>query len=105
MDDLITPEMLAETGIIVAENELEEYLTLMNDQLTDRVGQAILEVLTDEQIDELAEVQETDDDEALNTWLEKNVSDLEDIIQDEIDILLGEAAESSEAINELEKDA
>jgi len=106
MDEpLITPEMLAETGIVIPEAQVEEYLTLLNDQLTDRVGQAILEVLTDEQIDELSDVQEKDDDEALNAWLEENVTELEDIIEDEIDILLGEAAESSGTINSLEKDA
>ena len=105
MDDLITPEMLAQTGIIVADDQVDDYLTLMNEQLTDRVGQAILELLTDEQVDELSVIQEKDDDDALNAWLEENVTELEDIIEDEIDILLGEAAESSGTINSLEKDA
>jgi hypothetical protein len=105
MDDLITPEMLAQTGIVIADGQVAEYLKLLNDQLTDRVGQAILDVLTDDQIDDLAEVQGSADDEALSAWLAENVKELDDIIQDEIDILLGEAAENSDKINEIEKDA
>ncbi len=105
MDDLITPEMLAQTGIVVADDQVDDYLTLMNEQLTDRVGQAILELLTDEQVDQLSVIQEKDDDEALSAWLAENVEELDDIIQDEIDILLGEAAENSDKINDREKSA
>jgi hypothetical protein len=103
MDPLITPEMLAQTGIIIADNEVEAYLDLMNDTLTERIGEAITESLTDEQLDTLSSLEETASDEQLNDWLRKNVTDMDTIIQDEIDIILGDAAENSGTINSLDQ--
>jgi hypothetical protein len=103
MDALITPEMLAQTGIIIADDEVEAYLDLINDTLTERIGEAITESLSDEQLDELSTLEETASDEQLNDWLQKNVTNMDTIIQDEIDILLGDAAENSGAINSLDE--
>jgi hypothetical protein len=103
MDPVITPEMLAMTGIHVADEELDDYLTHLNDLLTERIGESITDVLTDEQIEEISQLQETASDEELNQWLQKNVKELDQIIQDEIDIILGDAADNSDEINSLDK--
>ena len=104
MDALITPEMLAQTGIIVADDEVEAYLELLNDELTERIGEAITETLSDEQLNELSALEEAATDEQLNNWLKDNVADMDAIIQDEIDILLGDAVENSGTINSLPKE-
>ena len=39
------------------------------------------------------------DDESLRQWIVTNVPDLAEIVSDEIDILFGEIAENSEAID------
>lgn len=96
MDPLITPEMLAMTGIIVADDEVEAYLDDLNDQLQERISDAITDSLSEAQLDELSELEETASDEQLSQWIAKNVTDMDAIVQDEIDILLGEAAESSD---------
>ena len=42
---------------------------------------------------------QTANDEELLNWLKTNVLDFKDIVSDEVDILLGELAENSEAFN------
>ncbi|MDB5162253.1 MAG: hypothetical protein JWM52_761 [Candidatus Saccharibacteria bacterium] len=103
MEPIITAEMLASTGIIIKEDELVSYLDHINEQLNDRVGQAIAENLSDEEIDILADLEEKASEEELGQWIAKHIPDLDDIIEDEIDILLGEATENSDTINTLEE--
>ena len=57
----------------------------------------IVEELTPEQAEELATLQ-GGDEATIQQWLTENVQDLADIVADEVDILLGEIAENSEAI-------
>jgi hypothetical protein len=103
MNPLITPEMLAMTGIEIGDDEVEAYLIHLNDQLTERIGESVTNSLSEDQLKELSELQDTSTDEELNQWLQKNVKELDAIIQDEIDILLGDAAENSDEINSLDK--
>lgn len=98
-DALITKELLDEFGITVAEADLENFLAHANQTLDERVGAEIADSLDDEQLAVLANLQESNDDEAVSAWLEQHVPELAQIAQDEIDILLGELAESSDALN------
>lgn len=104
MEPLITPVMLASTGITIADDQVDAYLDHLNELLTERIGEAITESLDSAQLEELSKLEETATDEELGEWMTKNVADLEDIIADEIDILLGDAAENSGKINEIEED-
>lgn len=97
---IITKEAVNNLGIKLEGQELETLLTHLNDTLAERVGNEIIESLDEEQMKTLVELQETATPEQLNEWLQTNVKELNEIAQDEVDILLGEIAENSDAINE-----
>ena len=96
----ITEDTLEEFGIDLQNQDKESLLTHLNETLQERVGTEIAATLRDDQLETLLDMQETASDEQVGTWLEQNVPELSQIVQDEIDILLGELAESSDAINE-----
>ena len=91
MEPVITPQLIASTGIVLSEDQSEAFLKYMNALLEEKVGQAIVENLSDDELEELADLQESGKDDEVQTWLETNVPDLDEIAKDEIDILLGEA--------------
>lgn len=91
----ITLEDLQSIGINLAEAESEATLTELNDTLNERIGTEITEALTDEQLEQLLELQKADDEVAVTQWLEANVPELAEIVSDERDILLGELADQA----------
>lgn len=95
MAPLITPQLIVSAGIELAPDELDSYVDELNDMLMERIGEAVAETLADDELKELTRLQETADDESLNEWLNENVPELNEIIQDEIDILLGDIAEEN----------
>lgn len=99
MDTFITKQMLTTSGITVAPEEEEALLDHLNETLEERVGLEITDSLNDQQLEALAALQEQDDPTAIQQWLADNVPELQDIIKDEIDILLGEIAENADGIN------
>lgn len=99
MDSIITKDLLDEAGIDLVGQDVDALLAHLNQTLEERVGTEITESLNDTQLEELAALQENGSDEEVGTWLEKNVPELEQITQDEIDILLGELSENSDQIN------
>lgn len=99
----ITRELLDEFGISLDGQDETSFLQHLNDTLEERVGAEITESLDDDQLKTLLELQEKGSDEEVGAWIEQNVPELKDITQDEIDILLGEVAKNSNAINETQK--
>jgi hypothetical protein len=97
---LITRDILNQAGINLDGKDIDALLTHLNQTLEERVGTEITASLSDEQLNELLDLQEKGDDEAVADWLQANVEELDQIAQDEIDILLGELAENSDGINE-----
>lgn len=97
--ELITTTQLASTGIEVPDDQLQPLLDYMNNVLQERVGEAVVELLGDEELEELATLQETASDTEVHDWIQAHVSDLADVVQDEIDILLGEASEQQKAFS------
>jgi tRNA A37 N6-isopentenylltransferase MiaA len=96
---LLTRELLQDLGIHMDDQNyamLEEHFETT---LQERVIAEIVEELSPEQAQELATMQGAGDEQLLQ-WLQVNVLDLADIVSDEIDILLGELAEHSEAFNQ-----
>ena len=94
----ITKQDLIDLGIAVNENEVEALLTHLNEQLEERVGVEITESLDDEKLAEFVELQETADDTKIGEWLQATVPELQAIVQDEIDILLGDLAENADGL-------
>lgn len=99
MNPIITKALLDEAGIDLSGKDIDTLLAHLNQTLEERVGTEITESLDDTQLNELLEVQENGSDEEVGSWLDKNVPELQEITQDEIDILLGELAESADDIN------
>lgn len=71
----------------------EEHL---NDTLAERVGLAVVDLIEDDELDEYLNLVEEGNTEELAVWLQKHVPDIKDVISDEVDILLGDIAESSD---------
>jgi hypothetical protein len=95
----ITESTLDALGIDLSGQDKDTLLVHLNETLQERVGAEITESLDDTQLQTLLDLQENATDEDLGTWLEQNVTDFKQIVQDEIDILLGELAENSDGIN------
>jgi hypothetical protein len=99
MQDYITQDTLTKVGVNLEGQDVASLLTHLNDTLEERVGSEITEALDDAQLQVLLDLQEKATDEEVGEWLRTNVPEFEQIIQDEIDILLGELAENSDGIN------
>ena len=99
MNQIITEDTLAQAGIDLSEKDVSALLGHLNTTLEERVGTEITASLNDAQLKELLEVQDSGGDEAVAEWMTKNVPELAEITQDEIDILLGELANNAEGIN------
>lgn len=101
MDPIITAQMLTDRGINLPANEQEEFLTHLNDTLSERVGTEITESLDDEKLQILLDLQESSDDEAVGAWIKENVPEMNQIIQDEIDILIDELATKDDVAEQI----
>jgi hypothetical protein len=92
----ITQSTLETLGIDLTGEDVDALLDDLNETLQERVGTEIAQSLQEEQLKELAELQETATDTEIGAWLQKNVPDMQQIVQNEIDILLGEIVEDEE---------
>jgi hypothetical protein len=95
---LLTKQLLNDLGIELREGDYELLAEHFDTTLHDRVIDEIVLELEPEQAQELADMKDANDDELLS-WLTVNVKNFPEIVSDEIDILLGELVENSEAIN------
>ena len=57
-----------------------------------------MDALEDDELKEMVAVQDAGDDDALAEWIQAHVEEYEQIVQDNIDIVLGDVAESSEKL-------
>lgn len=99
-DQLITKEHLDELGIEIGNQDITTLLEHLNKTLDERIGEEITDSLDDDQLKQLLELQDKGDEEAVGDWIGENVPDLEAIVDDERDILLGELADGADTINE-----
>ena len=90
--------LLESLGIQMDDAKKTVFSEHLQETLAERVGLAIAELLDDEELAEYLELTEKDDPGRLNSWLKEHVPDLDEVISDEIDILLGDIAEHSDNI-------
>jgi hypothetical protein len=95
---LLSKQLLNELGIQLDEHDYELLADHFETTLRERVIGEIVEELSPEQAQELASLDGASDEQLL-AWLQANVLDFGDIVSDEVDILLGELAENSEAFS------
>jgi hypothetical protein len=100
MDQYITKESLDAFGISLGDQDEESLLDHLNETLQERIGTEVAAMLDDDKLKELLTLQESEDDVAVGDWLVRNVPELPQIVQDEIDILLGEIADNTSTINQ-----
>ncbi|PID33163.1 hypothetical protein CR969_02165 [Candidatus Saccharibacteria bacterium] len=93
---LLSKQYLASLGLDLSDEDAKSLSDHAEDTLQKRVVDEVLDVITPEQAHQLAKLQSENDDELVQKWLVDNVEDLQDIISDEVDILLGEIAEDSQ---------
>lgn len=94
---ILTKSFLQDIGLELDDETFAALANHADSTLHERVIREITDEISPEQAAELASLQNADDD-TLQLWLVDNVPDLQDIVADEIDILLGEIAENSDAI-------
>jgi len=97
---VLTRQFLQELGIELNDTDYQALAEHFDTTLHERVIKELVEELTPEQASRLAELKSSDDD-MLQQWLIANVPDLSDIVSDEIDILLGEIAENTDALDQI----
>jgi len=93
----LTKEFLESIGITLDDTTYQAFAEHFDETLNQRIIESIVDSLDDEQLARFATLRDSGDDE-LWQWLQTNVPELGDIIQDEIDILLGDLAESADDI-------
>ena len=96
----ITAETIDALGIDLTGQDKDALIIHLNETLQERVGTEITESLNDEQLAVLLDKQENATEEELGAWLEQTIPDFKQLVQDEVDILLGELADNSQGINE-----
>jgi hypothetical protein len=70
----------------------------METTLRRRVGLALVDLLDDDEVAELVTLTSKGDQAMITAWLNQHVPDYQDVVQDEIDILLGDLAENSDQL-------
>lgn len=92
---VLTQNFLQSLGIELDDSTLQAFNDHFETTLFERVVESILDELNDSQLTELSTLRDQSD-EQLQSWLLENIPNLNEIIQDEVDILLGDLAEDSE---------
>lgn len=99
MQDYVTKDNLIALGIKLGDQDVNSLITHLNETIEERIGVEITESLSDEQLDEMVELQQTADDQQLGEWITRNVPEYLQIVQDNIDIVVGELASGTSTIN------
>ena len=94
----IKPNDLRNIGVELDDAELEKIASELSDKVDEGIGTEIVTALTPEDAQTLADMQGKASDEEIGEWIAQRVPDLEDIIEDHRDIVLGDFAESSDLV-------
>jgi hypothetical protein len=92
----ITQATLEALDVDLTGEDVEALLDHLNETLQERISAVITESLNDDQLKTLLTMQESASDEALGTWLEENVADMQQVVQTETDILMAEILEEDD---------
>ncbi len=95
---LLTRTLLEDLGLNLSEADFTSLSEHFESTLDHRVINEIVMELEPDQAKQLATMQQSSDEELL-AWLQANVPSFADIVSDEVDILLGELADSSAALD------
>ena len=97
MNGLLNKQFLQDIGVTLDNQTYETLSEHYEETLNERVIIEIVYELDEKQLEELHSLT-SQDGSILNQWLAANIPKLDEIIEDEIAILLGEITESSQKI-------
>jgi hypothetical protein len=97
MDALLSKKFLDSIGVSLDELTYHALEQHSQESLQSRILEAIIELLDEQQLEELQAMRLSNQSD-VETWLKVNVPDLNLVIEDEIAILLGDIAESSDKL-------
>ena len=96
-DALLNKQFLSDIGVAIDDQTYEALSEHYADTLHERVIAEITNELDEQALIELETLKDASPDQ-LQQWLQANVPQLDEIVQDEMAILLGEMAEGAEEI-------
>ena len=91
---LFTQDFLTNLGVSLSLEEQQALSDYTEEVLRERVIEEVLDSLEEGQAEQLSSLA----DDSLQEWLVLNVPELQSIVQDEVDILLGELAEQADQL-------
>ncbi|MDQ5932618.1 MAG: hypothetical protein QG649_703 [Patescibacteria group bacterium] len=97
MDALLSKKFLDSIGVSLDESTYRALEQHSQESLQARIIEAVIDLLDEQQLEDLQALRLSGQFE-METWLQANVPDLNYIIEDEIAILLGDIAESSDKL-------
>lgn len=100
MQQYVSKQMLTDLGIEVSEEDAVSLLVHLNEKIEEMIGAEITEALDDTQLEELLKLQENGTDDEIGDWIAAHVPNYQEIVQDNIDIAIGEMVDSADGINE-----
>ncbi len=94
---IINQNFLQEIGLELSEDAVNLLSDHFETTLNERIMNEITEELDQEQAEELLAMIERDDP-TISEWLGANIPELKEIIQDEVDILVGELVQAKDSL-------
>lgn len=94
MEQFITPDEIKNLSPDLTAEELSKIVDELNERVATLIGEEIISSLVPSDVDTLAEMQDTESEETLASWIMHRVPDYEEIIKDNKAIVLGEYAET-----------
>lgn len=91
---LFTQDFLTNLGVSLSPEEQQVLSDYTEEVLRERVIEEVIDSLEEGQAEQLSSLA----DDSLQEWLVLNVPELQSIVQDEVDILLGELAEQADQL-------
>jgi succinate dehydrogenase flavin-adding protein (antitoxin of CptAB toxin-antitoxin module) len=96
MQNYITKDDILDFGITIDADALEGTVAELNEKVAELVGEEIITSLTPTEAEKLADMMDDMDDDEISEWIISKVPDYPEIIENNIDIVLGEFVESHE---------
>ncbi len=98
-DTIVTREQLNSIGINLPDEQMQALIEQAEETINERIGEEVVDSLDDEQLVELASLQEANAPaEQIEEWIVARVPDYQDIVEDNVTIVLGEIAENTEKL-------
>lgn len=97
MDGLLNKQFLSDIGVVLDDQTYKALSEHYEETLNNRIIEAITDDLDEHQLEELSRLKNTDE-QSLQAWLATNVPQLDEIIEGEVAVLMGDIAESADDI-------